>query len=247
MRATLILGLLVLAFFSQAGNPFASSDDNSGALQEFSTQVNEFLGKHVRAGLVDYAGIKSSPAQLNALVSQVADLRVDGETQSAQKAFYLNAYNVLVIRNMVDNWPIASPLDKDGFFDKKSWNVAGQSLTLSDLENKLIRPRFEDARIHFALVCAAMGCPKLPSEAFDASKLDTQLDRVTRQAMNDSGFTRVNGNKVELSQIFNWYRVDFPGNINSDLIPWINKYRSSAIPASAAVSFYEYDWKANAR
>lgn len=247
MRATVILGLLVLAFISQAGEPSFAADDNSVALQEFTMQVNDFLGKHVRAGLVDYAGIKSSPAQLNALVSQIAGLRVDKESQAAKKAFYLNTYNVLVIHNMVDNWPISSPLDKDGFFDEKSWNINGQSLTLSDLENKLIRPRFLDARIHFSLVCAAMDCPKLPSEAFDASKLDTQLDKVTRQALNDSGFTRVNGNKAELSQIFSWYREDFPGSSNADLIHWINSYRSSAIPATAEISFYEYDWKANSR
>ena len=119
---------------------------------------------------------------------------------------------------------------------------------MNDLENGKIRPEYKDARIHFVLVCAAKGCPKIASFAYFPGKLDQQLDAQTKKAMDDTYFIRVNkgDKKVEVSKIFEWYKEDFT-NSGKTILEYVNAYRSEKIPADYAVSQYEYDWQLNVK
>jgi hypothetical protein len=208
----------------------------------FFTDANTFLAKYVTGGRVDYTAIQSEPSALEALVLAIGSANLAEASKDTRIAFYINAYNLLTIKNVVDNLPIKSPLDVKGFFDAKKFTVAGESLTLNELENKKLRP---DPRVHFALVCAAKGCPKIISEAYMPDKVQAQLTAQTKKALNDAEFLRVDNaaKKVLISQIFDWYKDDFLKS-NASIREFINRYRA-AIPADYTIDFYTYDWSLN--
>lgn len=237
------LFLLVLMGVFSAATVFGEGSE------AFFTKADAFFKKNVStSGGVYYASVKANPAELNSLVKDIASYPFSSQGKSTQKAFLINAYNILVIKNVVDHYPIARPLDVAGFFDKKKFNVAGMSLTLSDIENKKIRPVYKDARTHFVLVCAAKSCPPIANYAFMPSKLESQLNARTKKAMNSRSFIKVNAEKktVKISQIFEWYAEDFKAEAK-DFIAYINKYRSTPIPAGYKSSFYTYNWALNVK
>lgn len=230
MKNIFFIALLCFAsFFAQA--------------QSFFDNTDAFLKENVQNGLVDYDGIKANGKPLQILVTEIANFPLSEADENTQLAFYLNAYNVLAIQNVINNYPLASPLDVDGFFDKITHNVAGKNLTLNQIENDIIRPTFGDARIHFALVCVAKGCPKLSTEAFTGKQVQAQLERLTRQAMNDVNFIRIKGKTVLASEIFKWYAVDF-GTESEAILSYINKYTNQDL-SGFSLDYYSYNWELN--
>ena len=218
---------------------FAQSPDT------FIAEANSFFKANVRNGLVDYKAIKNNPEKLNKLIALGKEVRVTTSSPKTYQAFWINAYNVNVINGIVANYPTKSPLDIKGFFDKTTRDVGGKNITLNDIENKLLRAKFpKEARFHFALVCAGLGCPPIINEAYTPGSLEKQLQRQTVLALNNPKFVRVKGSKVQLSQIFEWYKGDFTQEGNE--IEYINKYRKEALPAKSKVSYYPYDWTLNA-
>lgn len=237
MKKTLSLFLVLLTF----------SLLNAQGSAEFFSAANSFFKENVStSGGVYYASIKENPAELNKMVKMVEQFPFSSSNKTTQKAFLINAYNILVIKNVVDHYPIAKPLDVPGFFDQIKFNVAGMSLTLSDIENKKIRPVYKDARTHFVLVCAARSCPPIANYAFTPSNMESKLDARTKLAMDSKSFIRVDdaAKKVELSQIFEWYKEDFLAEAGS-LLEYVNKYRTTPIPSSYKQSFYTYNWALN--
>lgn len=210
-------------------------------LDALFNDMNQFFLESVNGGLVRYGRIAAEPTNLNDLVSRIAstDLTDAGEPQ--QKAFRINAYNILVIKQVVDHYPVNSPMDIAGFFDNHKHRVAGELMTLNELEAGLR----SDPRIHFALVCAAMGCPKIQPLAYRPATLDDQLTASTHRALNDPGFIRFSkgDQRAELSQIFDWYAADFGGA--DALLDYINRYRNVPIPEGTPIDFYTYSWKLN--
>ncbi|MCB9231742.1 MAG: DUF547 domain-containing protein [Bacteroidia bacterium] len=226
------LFLILFAGFALAQNPFFASAD-------------AFLRKNVDAdGLVSYTSIKASPGELKALVAQIASFPYSTVGKSEQKAFLINAYNILMIKSVVDHYPIAKPTDVPGIFDKNTHTVAGQSLTLSDIENKKLRVDFPDSRLHFALVCGALSCPPLANTAFMPATLETQLSALTTKALNNPRFIKAGDGTVAISKIFEWYKADFDRDAKS-FLDYLNKYRTSKLPADTKVTFYEYNWALN--
>ncbi len=214
----------------------------------FTEGVQPFLQNHVENGRVDYAQLKKSGKDLAELYKQIGAVSLSGASDAEKKAFYINAYNIVVIQQVVQAFPLKSPLDKDGFFDKSKHRIAGQELTLNQLEKDKLLAAFGDVRVHFVVVCAAISCPPLADFAYTPDKLDAQLDERTKLALNDSQFIRVNksGKKVEVSKIFDWYKADF-NQSGKSLLTFINTYRREKIPADYAVGFYEYNWTLNGR
>ena len=169
------------------------------------------------------------------------------------KAFYINAYNILVIKNVVDHYPINSPKDVDGFFDKIKHDVAGEKLTLNEIEkNKLMKP-YNDPRIHFVLSCAAMSCPEIVNHAYEAKTLDIWLDKRTAKTLNDVDFIQVDtkDGKVMISKIFDQYSSDFSKEKENKedkkkgALVFINKYRDEKIKSDYVVDYFPYNWKLN--
>ncbi len=214
--------------------------------EPFLDAVDAFLATHVRAGGVDYAAIQKQPAALDALLKTIAETNRAALAPADDKAFLVNAYNILVIKTVVDRLPLASPLDDAGFFNKAAYPVAGATLTLDDLEKKTLYVAYPDARLHFALVCAARGCPELIPEAYRGATLDAQLDRQTRHAMTSPQIVQYDsGSKTaQLSELFTWYAADFTRN-HASVLAFINAYRATPIPDGATVTALPYDWKLN--
>lgn len=210
---------------------------------QFYAKTDAFLKAHVSNGLVDYKAITADSKELESLITMIENAEVAKSGSKDYQAFYINAYNLHVINGIV-TYNLKSPLDKAGFFDKIKVTVAGEKLTLNDIENKKLRAVVKDARFHFVLVCGALGCPPLINTAYKPELLESQLETQTKKAINNDQFIRVNKNKVAVSQIFEWYKVDFTTN-GSTILKFIDKYREQPLPEKAKLSFYTYNWKVN--
>lgn len=212
---------------------------------EFFSKADDFLKEHIKDGLVDYKAIHDNPAALNELVEMAGQLSVSKDKANEYQAFWINGYNIMVIKGIVDNYPIKSPMDIGGFFDTKKRKIGGKDITLNDIENEVLRGNFPDEpRFHFVLVCGALGCPPIINEAYMPSTLNGQLEKQTKKTLNDPEFIRVDKNKVAVSQIFEWYKKDFTQNGQS-IAGFINSCRKEPLPKDAKVSFYKYDWTLN--
>ena len=161
------------------------------------------------------------------------------------QAFWINAHNLSVIKGIIDNYPTNTPLDHKGFFETKTYSLAGKKITLNDIEHKLLRAEFKDPRFHFVLVFGAIGCPPLISNAYMPDTLNKQLEAQTKLAINGV-FLKVNAKKkrVEASQIMEWYKEDFTMNGTTE-IDFINKYRVEKVAEKSKLSYFPYNWKVN--
>ncbi|MDO1501551.1 DUF547 domain-containing protein [Winogradskyella maritima] len=218
---------------------------HSQSLNDFFTKSDAFFKSNVKSGKVDYKGIKSNPEALNELLSIAEGISVSTSDTKNYQAFWINAYNLSVIKGLVNKYPTTSPLDHDGFFDKTTYSLGGKQITLNDIENKLLRAKFNDARFHFVLVCGALGCPPIINSAYKPSTLDAQMQAQTVKALNGD-FLRVNTKKerVEVSEIMKWYKEDFVTNGQSE-IDFINTYREDKIPSNFKLSYFPYNWTIN--
>ena len=219
---------------------------NAQDLTAFFSKTDVFLKKNVSSGKVDYQSIKSNAILLNEVLEIASKIDVSKETVNSQKAFWINAYNLTLIKAIVNKYPVKAPLDIAGLFDKGTFTLAGKKLTLNDIENKMIREKYNDARIHFVLVCGAIGCPPIINAAYLPETLEDQLNKQAKLALNNPNFIKVNttSKKVELSQIFEWYKDDFISKGKNE-IDFINQYRDIKIDTKSKVSYYPYDWNLN--
>jgi len=232
-----ILGTAAV-LFTFLGVTFAQSID-----QQFFNKVDVLLKANVKGGLVDYANLKGN-SELSKLIDDIATADLSNLDANTIQAFYINAYNLNVINEVVKNYPTKSVMDKSGFFDSNKIAVANNSLTLNQLEKGKLLSVYNDARFHFVLVCGANGCPPITDFAYTPAKLEAQLEQQTKRALNDNSFIKVGSESVELSEIFKWYASDF-GKNKTEVISFINKYRSAPISSNAKVKYYTYDWGLN--
>lgn len=218
----------------------------SSAQQEsaFFEGANRFFKMYVTQGKVDYTQLKDKPAALNSLLELAANIQISPSDAKQYQAFWINAYNLAVIKGIVKNMPLKSPLDKKGFFDKDTYLLGKKKITLNDIEHKLLRPVFKDPRVHFVLVCGAIGCPPLISEAYMPNTLDAQLQKQTELAINGSYFIKIKKKKIEVSEIMKWYREDFTKNGTSE-IDFINQYRKEKLTGNYKIAYFPYNWNIN--
>ncbi len=214
-------------------------------LETFFKKADAFFKANVANGKVAYSKIHENPEQLNDVLKIAQGISITKDDAKNYQAFWINAYNLSVIKGLIDNYPTKSPLDNAGFFDKTKHSLGGKQITLNDIEHKLLRGQFNDARFHFVLVCGAVGCPPLISAAYLPNTLDAQLTTQTKKAINGS-FIRVNDkkNRVQVSQIMEWYKGDFKMD-GMDEIDFINKYRNEKLEGKWKLSYFPYDWTIN--
>ncbi|MEQ8924241.1 MAG: DUF547 domain-containing protein [Fulvivirga sp.] len=216
-------------------------------LPTFYAESNTFFNKYVHNGLVAYKSVKANFSEIQSLYDEIGAMNLAKASDKEKQAFYINAYNLVVIYQVAKYYPLKSPLDQSGFFDKVKHQVAGESITLNFLEIKKLLLTYKDPRFHFVLACAAKSCPPLASFAFTPDNLDSKLTERTKKAINDKEWLKVDASNknVALSKIFEWYQKDFTMNGANSVVDFINKYRTTPIPSSYAVSHYEYNWSLN--
>ncbi len=201
-------------------------------------------------GKVKYAALAADDQPLARFVATVA--KVGPTTRPAlfpqrddQLAYYINAYNALVMYQVLQNYPeIGTVYDGQGFafFYGTSFIVDGASINLYDLEHEIVRKKFGEPRIHFALNCASESCPRLPNVVFRPEALEEDLAREAHEFVHDPRNVRLDGGALRLSQIFEWYADDFPGGN----VAWIRATAPDlGIPEGVAVEYTPYDWKLN--
>ena len=211
--------------------------------QQFFNQADAFFSKQVQNGLLNYGALKNNQ-DLNQLISLIENADLSEVNDATKKAFYINAYNLHVIHAAAIAYPLNSVMDINGFFESKKIKVAGESLTLNNLEKNQLLKVYEDARLHFVLVCGAVDCPPITNFVYRPALLEKQLAQQTKIALNNPNFLKVENDKTALSQIFNWYAKDF-GSSKSAIITFINKYRTTPISIDSKISYYPYNWDLN--
>jgi len=213
---------------------------------EFFSKADIFFKQYVKEGNIDYTALQTNRPILDSLSRLIGVLDISRQPEVVRKAYWINVYNVLVIKSVVDNYPITSPKDVPGFFDNAKHKIGGELLTLNEIEKDILLKNFKDGRLHFALVCGARGCPPITSFAYTPALLDSQLDIQIRSALNDPQFIRLDhaGKEVELSEIFNWYESDFTSE-QGTVLKFINNYKTTSIPENYSIRYYPYDWSLN--
>ena len=219
---------------------------NAQSTDEFFGLTDKFFSTHVSEGLIDYETINKNPSQLNELIMLAENIDLGMDHNNVFKAFYINVYNLAVIKGVIDHYPTTSPLSISGFFDKITYRISGESVTLNDIEHKILRGHFKDPRIHFVLVCGAIGCPPIIDSAYHPDHLDQQMDEQTRLSLNGEQFLQIDEKKKRIigSQILKWYKEDFTMSGKSE-IDFINLYREDPIPSNYKLTYSEYDWRLN--
>lgn len=216
------------------------------------------LAEYVRNGKVDYAALKKSPAKLNAylhVLAAVSKPTFEKWNRNQQMTFLINLYNAATLKLIIDHYPVKSIKDIGGFF-RNPWKIAGVPLfggkvTLDHVEHDLLRARFGDPRIHFAVNCASIGCPELRKEAFDAARLDAQLDEQGRRFLGDKSKNRLDANRktLYLSPIFKWFESDFTGHsgtLEKFVAPYFNDADREVIKRGGlSIKYTDYDWSLN--
>ena len=243
------IALLIFAFGITSPPATAASFNQEHAV--FDT----LLKRHVKEGRVNYRALKATPAPLAKYLRQLASVRrpeFARWTASERLAFLINLYNAATLQLVVDHYPVKSIKDIGGFFSgpwkQKVVPLFGDTVTLDHLEHAIIRRDYPDPRVHFALVCAAKGCPPLRSEAYVGDRLDQQLDAQGRLFMSQRHKNRVVGDRLYLSPIFKWFAEDFaahPGGLQAFVKPFFGKSERRALSRHLKIRYTDYDWSLN--
>ncbi len=204
-----------------------------------------FLKKFVDdKGGVNYKAIKKDKKDLDIYLSEIGNAKMKG-SKNAKLAFYINAYNAIVINTVINN-RLRGVMKIKGFFKKKKHKVGGEMITLDHLENGIIRKDFADARIHFVLVCGAKSCPRLRPEAATEDSVQNLMEAAAKEFIPMA--TKVKGKRVKTSQLFNWFKADFvkaEGSVGAFLAKYLPEHAELLTSKKAKIRFTKYSWKLN--
>jgi len=233
----------------------AYSNAAAGAVFDHS-RLDTLLRAHVDGdGLVDYEALRREGATLDAYLSSLASAPFAEMRRDERLALLVNAYNAFTLRLVLDHWPVASikdiPYGKR--WDDRRFRLAGETLSLNQVEHERIRPRFREPRIHFALVCAARSCPPLRAEAYVGARLEAQLADQARRVHSDGRWLRFDpaSGTLHLTRLYDWYGSDFLQAAPS-VEEYVAAHELSVRAALGAgqklkVGWLPYDWSLNRR
>jgi len=205
---------------------------------------NSILQKYVsNNGSVDYNAIKKDRTEFDIYIDYLSDTLPDETwTKDEKLAYWINAYNALTVDLILRNYPTKSIKDIKDPWDQRLWKFGNKWYNLNDIEHETLR-KMNEPRIHFAIVCASVSCPKLQNEAFVATNLEEQLTHATKEFLADASKNELSKDNIKLSKIFKWFKKDFEGN--GSLIDFLNTYSDITISPSARKSYKDYNWDLN--
>lgn len=256
------LGLLILVIELGVGavsisvaQQMATSEPVSTRHASFTHLLERFVDKQ---GDVDYEALQAqADSVLVPYLQELASARIASLDREARLAFWINAYNAYTLKLIVDHYPVTSirdiegPPDGDTPFQRPVGRVVDTLRTLDEIEHEIIRERFKEPRIHFALVCAAKSCPRLRRNAYTGPRLDRQLDEQARRFLHADRKNRIpaGDGHIALSRILKWYGSDFgptPTAIQRALAPYFEgAVRDSLAQGAYEVQYLPYDWTLN--
>jgi hypothetical protein len=213
----------------------------------------ELLAKYVNNGQVDYDGFKREESRLDQYLNVLKNIDPVQLSRNEQFAFYANAYNAWTIKLILSKYPDINSIKELGIFKTGPWkkkvvSLKGEKVSLDNIEHKILRPRFKDPRVHFAINCAALSCPPLRSVPYYGDRLDKQLDDATMAFINNSKRTYLDGNTLYVSKIFDWFDEDFDNDPYSYVLKYAKgnfKEELEAKKGKVKVKYLHYDWSLN--
>lgn len=220
-----------------------------------------FLDQHLITGhpsgvnRVAYEGVSPGDRRsLQAYLDGLQEVAVSGLNRDEQLAYWINLYNAATIDLILDNYPVDSIRDiGEGMFSQGPWDdellrVEGEALTLNDVEHRIIRPIWQDARIHYVVNCASIGCPNLYPEPLTADNWRRVFEESAVDYITHPRGMRFEGNRLVLSEIYNWYVADFGDSLDgvvSHLEEYVDSGTAQRLRDFDGRVRYEYDWSLN--
>lgn len=216
--------------------------------------LDELVERHVQeGGWIDYETLREDVELLDTYISSLSQSPFDDMGRDEKLALLINAYNAFTLRLILEYYPLDSIKDipEDKRWEDERWQVGSYTWSLNQIEHEQIRPKFKDARVHFALVCAAVGCPPLRKEAYTGNQIDKQLEEQAEYVHSQPRWFRFSKgeNRVGLSELYDWYSGDFEQLAGSNL-----KYAAQYAPElrqaleegkTPTVEWIRYDWSLN--
>jgi len=224
------------------------------------SKFDQALKKYVDdKGLVDYNSI-AEDSGFSEYVQALQTARVEEFSRDGQLAFWINGYNAVTIDKVIKKKPKKSVRETfipgvwtaTKFFTSREHIVAGKRLSQDDIEHEILRKQFKDPRIHFAIICASMGCPPLPRLAYTEENVQTRLEEETRKYLNSPRGTRIDRaeNTLHVSKLFDWFATDFIQKSGSTLAfmqPYLHEEVRIFLERDPVISYLEYNWALNAQ
>jgi Protein of unknown function, DUF547 len=270
VRSTPLVLAILLAFASGSARAAPSAEpwarwtahDETNRAAIDHGDWSRFLARYRRVGAdgiarVAYGAVTAADrAGLAGYLDRLAGIAIGRYGRAEQLAYWLNLYDALVVKLVLDHYPVASIRDIDispGWFARGPWAaklvaVEGVPLSLDDIEHRILRPIWRDPLIHYGVNCAALGCPDLPTEAFTAENVGDLLERAAGRFINGSRGVRIVAGRLRLSSLYDWYETDFGGG-EAEVIEHLRHYAAPPLAAALArigrVDGYDYDWRLN--
>ena len=216
-------------------------------LEQATDGLDASLQAHVNgSGLVDYQALAVDRSAIDSFTAALEQTDLSSLEADDRLATLINAYNAFALQTVLEHYPIEHVLnDLEQPFDAKRWMIGGEAYSLNEIENDLIRAKFDEPRIHWAVNCAAVSCPPLRAEAYRGDRLETQLAEQEERTLDDEKYVKLDGSTLRLTRLFEWYEADFVKAAGS-----ATAYVAGVVPAVAEakpgdVEFMEYDWTLN--
>ncbi|MGF1682013.1 DUF547 domain-containing protein [Photobacterium minamisatsumaniensis] len=216
--------------------------------QRWQTLLDKYLKVQPNQTLFRYQAVSQNDRyELSRYIRDLADKDPRQLNRNEQFAYWVNLYNAMTVQLILDNYPVKSITKLGGFFSFGPWNeklitISGQKLSLNDIEHRILRPIWQDPRIHYAVNCASLGCPDLLPTAFTSKNNGSLLEQAAHRFINSSKGVSTTGTSTRLSSIYDWYSSDFGDT--SQLQDHINQYHQGATIQLNKVR-YDYNWSLN--
>ena len=237
MKKSLQIVLLILSF----------SSISAQTIDSFFEQTNEFLKNNVDLnGKINYASLKKSPGELIYILDNASKLNTKFEDKNTARAFWINMYNLQVIKGVLDGYHIKTVYEIPGFFKEKTFTIDNRKLTLFDIESKILPEIQKDACIHFVLFTASNGGVVLMNGAFFPKTVNEQIKQQTKLFINNKNIIKIDTkNKLlDLPKIFEWYNAEFVSYFGNE-IDFLNIFLDKKLENNLVIRTYNFDWSLN--
>jgi hypothetical protein len=230
--------------------------DHSDWQQFLTNHVSEDSNRTVRVGYGSVSALDHE--MLNAYIKALSAKTISNYPRHEQLAFWINLYNALTVKVILDHYPVQSIKQIDispGWFSSGPWGkklvlVEGKDLSLDDIEHRILRPIWKDPRIHYAVNCASVGCPDLRQRAYSGAEIEAELTQAAKRYVNHERGVVVVNNEVRVSSIYDWFEADFGGS-EMAVLDHIRRYAGDDLKIELEnitdISGYHYDWALNDR
>ena len=256
LTGCLLIGLLAFCAPRISSNVGATELAAANSVDKVSHSLWDGLAKkHINdKGLVDYKAFKKDVKTLDSYLAMLGkNPPKDSWSKEEKIAYWINAYNANTVKLILDYYPVKSIKDIGSSIQipfvstpwaKKFIKIGNETMSLDNIEHGTLRKDFDEKRIHFALVCGAMSCPRLRNEAYTPEKLDAQLNDQGDEFLNNPAKNKIDPKKSQLSKYFDWYKGDWKDDSKS-IVYWVNKYSKTKITKDTDISYLDYNWALN--